>query len=116
MKDNLSKIKEMDLENLYGLMAMHVLVNGNRVNLMDKENFLTKIGIMKESLNKVKEKEMDLSFGIVEISTKVSGIKIKNMDKANLLLKMAMLLKKVTGLMANSKIEYYIKSNSLILK
>ena len=38
MKDNFQKEKEMDLVNIFGQMAIHILVNGNRMNKMDSEN------------------------------------------------------------------------------
>ena len=69
-------------------MALHILVIGNRINLMDKENIFTATDIMKENLNKIKEKEPDLIFSIVEINTKASGIKINTMGSANLQIKM----------------------------
>ena len=31
MKDNLKKIKKMDLENILGQMATNILVNGNKI-------------------------------------------------------------------------------------
>jgi len=40
MKVNGFRIKEMDLENLFGQMALPILVNGNRMKLMDMENFV----------------------------------------------------------------------------
>jgi hypothetical protein len=37
MKDNLKKISKKDLENMFGQMAMHILVHGNKIKEMDLE-------------------------------------------------------------------------------
>ena len=73
----------MDLENILGKIAMHILVNGNRTILMDTENFFSVTNIMKENLNKVKEKELDLTFIVMNMYIKVSGVKIKGTAQVN---------------------------------
>ena len=76
MKDNLKKVKKMDLENMLGQTAIHILVIGNKINMMDQENFFPSTDIMKESLIKILEMETDLSFIVMDIYIEVSGIRI----------------------------------------
>ena len=38
MKDNLKKIWQKDLEKWFGQVAIHILVNGNKIMEMDLEN------------------------------------------------------------------------------
>ena len=83
MKDNLKKIRKKDLENKFGLMAIHILVNLNNIKEMVLENIFTAIDIMKGNSNKIKEKVMDHSLIMMVKYIKANGIKIKNTEKAN---------------------------------
>ena len=94
-------------------MAIHLLVNGNKIEWMDLEIFFAQMDIIKENLSKIKEKEMDHSFTIMGKFLKANGIKMKDTEKANLLIKMELSLKKDSGSIINFKIEFYILNYSL---
>ena len=64
-------------------MATYILVNGNRIKEMDKDNFFSVTDIMKENSNMVKEKDSDHFFTKMEIYLMVCGIQIKNTDQEN---------------------------------
>ncbi len=83
MKDNLQMVREKDLENMFGKIAMPILVNGSEMHSMDLENFIKAMNIMKGNSKKINKKEMDNTFIMMGQYIKVNGIKIKNMEKAN---------------------------------
>ena len=64
---------------MFGQMAMHILVNGNKKKCMDSENKFPATDIMKENLSKIKEKDMVHTFIIMGQYLKVNGMKIKCM-------------------------------------
>ncbi len=97
MKDNLNKVCQKDLENMFGQTVIHLLVYGNKIKEKDSENILTAQDFMKENLSKIKEKEMGPSFIKVGQYLKANGNKIKNTEKAKLLIKMERSLLKGTG-------------------
>ena len=82
MKDNLDKVREKDLENMFGLMVIHILVNGNKIKVMDLEKNFIALDIMKENLSKIKKKEMDHYYIMMGKYLKANGIKIKDTEKA----------------------------------
>ena len=62
MKDNINKILEKDLGNMFGLKATSILVNVKKIKGMDSENIFSEMDIMKENINKVIEKVMGHTF------------------------------------------------------
>ena len=82
-KETSFKIKKMDLERVNRQIALHILVNISRINLMDKENFLIAMEFTMDNFKIIKNKEMVLTILMMEIYIKVNGIKANNMDLVN---------------------------------
>ncbi len=84
MKDNLKKVRQKDLENMFGQMAKPIQVNRNKIKKMGSEKIFTAMDIMRENLSLIKEKEMGHSLIIYQGQyLKANGNKIKNTEKAN---------------------------------
>ena len=83
MKDNLKKVCQKDMENMFGQTVIHLLVNGNKIKEMDMENISSTMNIMKENLNKVIEKEKDHTFIMMGQYIKANFIQIIDTEKAN---------------------------------
>ena len=64
-------------------MAIHLLVNGNKIEWMDLEIFFAQMDIIKENLSKIKKKEMGHTFIMMGEYSKDNGIKMKCTEKAN---------------------------------
>jgi len=61
MKENLKKVKNMDMENIVGVMEKNMKVFGKMINEKDMEHFIIQMEInMKEILKIVRK--MDLVF------------------------------------------------------
>ena len=83
MKDNIKQIKKMEQESFSIEKDKYMMANGNKVNAMDWDLFIT---MMVEYI-------------------KVCGKMTKNMEKVKLLIKMEIFLKQETGLMGYSNHE-----------
>ena len=65
-------------------MAVHILVNGNKIEVLDQEKFFMQmVDIIKENLSKIKKKEMDHTFIMMGQYIKANGIKTIDTEKAN---------------------------------
>jgi len=75
------KALNMEMENIRGLINLHIKVTGNRVKLMDKEFiFMLMEEFIKAHLKTIKCKVKEFILGQMEESILVHMKKIKNMD------------------------------------
>ena len=84
VKDNNKMINFMDLDRIIIKMELHILVNGKKINNMEKENkfFPTEID-MKVNIKRVKKKDLDHIIIKMEPHILVNGKKVKITEKEN---------------------------------